>query len=94
VDFIIGIIERSIDFILAIIVGIFSGWLAGKIWKGKGFGLIGDLVVGILGGIAGNFIFALFGKEAVSLFGHIIASVVCALALLWLLRLIRKLRNI
>ena len=62
--------------IAAIIVGIISGWLAGKIWKGKGFGLIGDLIVGILGGILGNFLFGLVGIVAVGIFGNIISAVV------------------
>lgn len=76
--------------IAAIIVGIISGWLAGKIWKGKGFGLIGDLIVGILGGILGNFLFGLVGIVAVGIFGNIISAVVGALILLWVLRKIRK----
>lgn len=79
--------------IMAVIVGIFSGWLAGKIWKGKGFGLVGDLIVGVLGGIFGNFIFGLFGFIAVGIFGNIIAAVVGALFLLALVRLVRKIRN-
>jgi uncharacterized membrane protein YeaQ/YmgE (transglycosylase-associated protein family) len=76
--------------IAAVIVGIFSGWLAGKIWKGKGFGLIGDLVVGILGGMLGNFLFGLVGLAATGLIGNIIAAVVGALVLLWVLRQIKK----
>lgn len=76
--------------IAAIVVGIISGWLAGKIWKGKGFGLIGDLIVGILGGMLGNFLFGLVGIVAVGIFGNIISAVVGALVLLWVLRKIRK----
>ena len=77
-------------FIMAIIVGIFSGWPAGKIWKGKGFGLLGDLVVGILGGMLGNFLFGLVGIVAFGLLGNIIAAVVGALVLLWVLHKLTK----
>ncbi len=76
--------------IMAVVVGIFSGWLAGKIWKGKGFGLVGDLIIGILGGLLGNFLFGLVGIVALGLLGNIIAAVVGALILLWILRQIKK----
>jgi uncharacterized membrane protein YeaQ/YmgE (transglycosylase-associated protein family) len=47
------------------------GWLAGQITKGRGFGLVGDLVVGILGSLLGSFLFGLFGIVAFSLLGHL-----------------------
>jgi uncharacterized membrane protein YeaQ/YmgE (transglycosylase-associated protein family) len=39
-----------------VVVGILAGWLAGQITKGRGFGLLGDLIVGILGSLLGSFI--------------------------------------
>jgi len=37
----------------AIVVGIIAGWLAGKLVRGAGFGLIGDLILGLVGGFVG-----------------------------------------
>jgi len=37
-----------------IIVGIIAGWLAGKLVRGEGFGLVGDLVLGLIGGLVGD----------------------------------------
>ena len=40
-----------------IIIGLIAGWLAGKLIRGRGFGLIGDLVLGLIGGVVGGWIF-------------------------------------
>ena len=39
------------------LIGICAGWLAGQIWKGSGFGLVVDLIIGIIGAILGGFVF-------------------------------------
>lgn len=41
-----------------IIVGLIAGWLAGMVVKGSGFGVIGDIIVGIIGALVGGFIAA------------------------------------
>ncbi|HKJ45095.1 MAG TPA: GlsB/YeaQ/YmgE family stress response membrane protein [Balneolales bacterium] len=69
-----------------VIIGIISGWLAGKLTKGKGFGLAGDLVVGVIGALLGGFIFSIFGFHAFSIIGKIITSVVGAVIFLYIIR--------
>ena len=76
--------------IWVVLLGILAGWLAGVIVKGRGFGLLGDLVVGVLGSLLGNFIFGLVGLGAYGLFGRLIVSVVGAIVLVWLIRLIKR----
>ena len=39
-----------------IVVGLIAGWLAGRIMKGSGYGLIGDIVVGVAGGLLGGWV--------------------------------------
>ncbi len=73
-----------------VLLGIGAGWLAGQITKGRGFGLVGDLVVGILGSLLGSFIFGLVGLGAYSLLGRLVVSVVGAIVLLWLIRVLIK----
>ena len=79
------------NIILWIVVGIIAGWLAGKIMKGKGFGLIGDLIVGVVGAFLGGWLFGLlhisFGGGII---GSLIMAVIGALVLLFVLRLIFK----
>ncbi len=73
-----------------VLIGILAGWIAGKITKGRGFGLLGDLVVGVLGSLLGSFIFALLGLGAYTLVGRLVVAVVGAIVLLWLIRVIKK----
>jgi uncharacterized membrane protein YeaQ/YmgE (transglycosylase-associated protein family) len=73
-----------------VLIGIVAGWLAGQLTKGRGFGLFGDLVVGVLGSLLGSFLFGLLGIGAYGLLGRLILSVVGAVILLWLIRFIKR----
>ncbi len=76
-----------------IVVGLIAGWLAGKVMRGHGFGLLGDIIVGILGALIGGFIAgAVFHiPDAISGFNlvSIIIAFIGAVILIWILRLIR-----
>jgi uncharacterized membrane protein YeaQ/YmgE (transglycosylase-associated protein family) len=73
-----------------IIVGIVAGWLAGQIMKGGGFGIVGDLVVGVIGALLGGFLFGLLGIAAGGLIGSLITATVGAIVLILLLRVFRR----
>ena len=50
-----------------IVVGLVAGWLAGQVMKGSGYGLIGDIVVGVVGAILGGFLAGvIFGGDFLS----------------------------
>ena len=73
-----------------LLIGIIAGWLAGNIMKGGGFGLIGDLVVGVVGSFIGGYLFGYLGLgNAYGTLGEIGMATVGAIALLGILRLIR-----
>jgi len=76
-----------------ILVGFVAGWIVGHLTRGRGFGLLGDIIVGILGSWVGSFIFGLTGIAAYNTIGSILMSVVGALALLFLISLIRSSRS-
>ncbi len=78
------------NFILYILIGILSGFVAGKLMRGGGFGLIVNLVVGIVGGVLGGWLFSLFGIHTSSIIGSLITSIVGAVVLLWLTGLISR----
>jgi uncharacterized membrane protein YeaQ/YmgE (transglycosylase-associated protein family) len=78
------------SFIYYAIVGIIAGWLAGQITKGRGFGLIGNLVVGILGAMLGGWLFGFIGLQAYGFIGSIIMAVFGAVVLLFLIGLLKK----
>jgi uncharacterized membrane protein YeaQ/YmgE (transglycosylase-associated protein family) len=79
-----------IDLVWVILLGIAAGWIAGQITKGSGFGLVGDLVVGVIGSLLGSFLFGLVGLGAYGLLGRLLISVVGAIVLLWLIRFIKR----
>ena len=77
--------------LILLLIGAVSGWLAGKIMRGGGFGLLGDIVVGIVGSVAGGYLFGLLGVSAGGgLIGSIVTATVGAMALLFLIRLIKR----
>jgi uncharacterized membrane protein YeaQ/YmgE (transglycosylase-associated protein family) len=76
--------------IYAIVVGLIAGWLAGQVMKGGGYGVIMDIVLGILGGIVGSWLFGLLGLHAGGPIGSIIVSFVGAVLLVWISRKLKK----
>jgi len=79
------------EFVWFIIVGLIAGWLAGVIMKGGGFGVIGDIVVGIVGALIGGWLFSKMGVSAGGgLLGSIIVALIGAIILIFLLRLIKR----
>jgi uncharacterized membrane protein YeaQ/YmgE (transglycosylase-associated protein family) len=72
-----------------IVIGILAGWLAGKIMRGRGFGLLLDLVIGIVGSLLGGLVFSLLGLYASGLIGSLVVATVGAMMLLYLVRHLR-----
>ena len=75
--------------IIFLAIGAVAGWLAGQIMKGKGFGLIGNIIVGIVGALLGGFVFSLLGIAAYGLIGSIVTATAGAVLLLFLIRVIK-----
>jgi uncharacterized membrane protein YeaQ/YmgE (transglycosylase-associated protein family) len=79
------------EFVWFIIVGLIAGWLAGVIMKGGGYGVVGDIVVGIVGALIGGWLFSTMGvSTGGGLLGAIIVALVGAIILIFLLRLIKR----
>ena len=79
------------EFLWFILIGLVAGWLAGRLMTGGGFGVIGDIVVGVIGALLGGFLFRTVGVSVGSgLFGQLIVATVGAIVLVLLLRLIKR----
>jgi uncharacterized membrane protein YeaQ/YmgE (transglycosylase-associated protein family) len=76
--------------IVFLIIGVVAGFLAGKIMKGGGFGLLGDLVVGVIGAFLGGWLFGMLGLFPAGMLGTLVTATVGAVVLLWLIRLVKK----
>ncbi|SFL67750.1 GlsB/YeaQ/YmgE family stress response membrane protein [Pelosinus propionicus] len=73
-----------------LVVGIVSGWLAGVVSRGGGFGLWGDLITGIIGAYVGGFLFNMMGISAYGMIGSIVVSTIGAVVFLWVLRMFTR----
>jgi uncharacterized membrane protein YeaQ/YmgE (transglycosylase-associated protein family) len=79
------------EFVWFILIGLVAGWLAGQLMKGGGFGVIGDIIVGVLGAVIGGFLFSKLGASAGGgLIGSIIVATIGAVVLIFILRLIKR----
>ena len=80
------------SFIVTIIVGLIAGWLAGQIMKGGGYGLIGDIIVGVIGAVIGGWLWGALRLPAIGPWwlSAIIIATVGACILLFVLRLIKR----
>ena len=79
------------SFIWFILIGLLAGWLAGQVMKGGGYGLLGDLIVGVLGALLGGWLFGVLGLfPGGGLIGSLIVAFIGACILIWLSRLIKR----
>lgn len=74
------------NFIAFLLIGLAAGFLAGKIFKGKSFGILGNIIVGIIGSMVGGFVFGLIGLGANGLIGSLVTATTGAIILLWLVK--------
>jgi uncharacterized membrane protein YeaQ/YmgE (transglycosylase-associated protein family) len=74
-----------------LIVGLIAGWLAGLVMKGGGYGVVGDMIVGVIGALLGGWLFGQLGISAGGgLIGAIIVAFIGAVILIFLLRVIKR----
>ena len=77
--------------LVILFVGLIAGWLAGKIVRGTGFGIIGDILVGIAGAFVASLIFPKLGIAiGTGIIREIIYSAIGAIVLLLIVRLLRS----
>jgi uncharacterized membrane protein YeaQ/YmgE (transglycosylase-associated protein family) len=83
--------EAMAALVVWLIVGALAGWIAGLVVKSAGFGLVGNIVVGILGSIVAGYLFPVLGVHLGSgLVGSVIHAAIGAIILLFVLSLIRR----
>lgn len=73
------------NIIYFILIGITAGWLAGKLMKGSGFGLVMNLIVGVIGAVLGGFVLGLLNVTTAGLLGELVSATIGAMILIFLL---------
>jgi uncharacterized membrane protein YeaQ/YmgE (transglycosylase-associated protein family) len=77
-----------------LVVGLIAGWLAGQFMKGGGYGLVGDIIVGVIGAFIGGFLTSLLGLGGqVGLIGSIVVAFIGAVILIAILRAVGGARS-
>ena len=73
-----------------LLIGLIAGWLAGKIMKGSGYGVIGDIIIGIVGAVIGGHVLAWLGVATYGLIGSLLSALLGAIILIFIVRLIKR----
>jgi uncharacterized membrane protein YeaQ/YmgE (transglycosylase-associated protein family) len=74
-----------------LVVGLIAGWLAGQVMKGGGYGVLVDIVLGILGGIVGGWLFGVLGIwPGGGMIGSIVVAFIGAVILVWITRALKS----
>ncbi|GAA3583337.1 MULTISPECIES: GlsB/YeaQ/YmgE family stress response membrane protein [Marinobacter] len=78
------------NLILFLIIGGVAGWLAGLIMKGRGFGVLANVGIGIVGSFVGGIVFRLLGLASQGAVGELVTATVGAVLLLFLVGKLKK----
>jgi uncharacterized membrane protein YeaQ/YmgE (transglycosylase-associated protein family) len=73
-----------------IVIGILAGFLAGKIMRGRGYGVLMDLLLGIVGSILGGMVFGLLGLYSSGIVGQLVVATAGAVLLIYIVRRLRS----
>lgn len=83
--------EQTMQFVWFILIGAAAGWLAGQIMKNAAFGLVGNIIMGVIGALLGGWLFRQLGINVGSeLIGALLTAVVGAVVLLFALSLVKR----
>jgi uncharacterized membrane protein YeaQ/YmgE (transglycosylase-associated protein family) len=73
-----------------LLVGLVAGWLAGQFMKGSGYGVVGDVLLGVVGAFVGGFLFRIVGLSAHGTLGSIVMATIGAMVLVAVARALKK----
>jgi uncharacterized membrane protein YeaQ/YmgE (transglycosylase-associated protein family) len=79
-----------INLLVFIVTGAVAGWLAATLLKGRGFGLAGNISLGVVGSLLGGFLFDFFGIQPGGIPGYFMAAVVGSVSLLVIVGLLKN----
>lgn len=69
-----------------LVVGLLAGWLAGKVMRGAGYGIVGDIVMGLIGAFVGGYLFGLVYTGAEGFWGSVVVAFLGACLLIVIVR--------
>jgi uncharacterized membrane protein YeaQ/YmgE (transglycosylase-associated protein family) len=82
--------DNLMHILLFLVIGLIAGWLAGIIMKGSGYGVVGDIIIGILGALIGGHVLGWLGIITYGLIGSLVSALVGAIILIAVIRLLKR----
>jgi uncharacterized membrane protein YeaQ/YmgE (transglycosylase-associated protein family) len=79
---------QLVSILVFLVIGAVAGWIAGQLMKGGGFGLVGNVIIGVIGSFVGGFLFGRYISGG--LIGSIVTATLGAIVLLVLVKLFKK----
>ena len=76
--------------LVVLLIGAVAGWAASQVMRGRGFGLLGNIVVGVIGAVLGGWVLGALGVAFGGLLGSLLTAFVGAILLLFLVSLFKK----
>jgi uncharacterized membrane protein YeaQ/YmgE (transglycosylase-associated protein family) len=76
----------GLNCIVSLIVGGLAGLVAGRVLRGKGYGIVGNVLLGLVGSFVGGLVFGLFGMGANCIVGRLVVSAIGAIVFIVLVR--------
>lgn len=78
------------SFLGFLLIGLIAGWLAGVLVRGRGYGVVVDILLGIVGAVIGGFLFSLLGFQTTGTIGSLVTALVGAVVLLAIVKALHK----
>lgn len=82
------------NLLVLILVGLIAGWLTGKVMRGTGFGVIGDIIIGLLGAVIGSWLFGKLNIGSVTTIAIVDAILIAFIGAVILVAVVRLLRRV
>jgi uncharacterized membrane protein YeaQ/YmgE (transglycosylase-associated protein family) len=76
------------EFLTVLLIGLIAGWVTGIVMKGKGYGILADIILGIVGAVVGGFLFGQLGITAYGFLGRVAVAVVGTIVLVGIAHLL------
>jgi uncharacterized membrane protein YeaQ/YmgE (transglycosylase-associated protein family) len=84
------VILANMNLLWFLLIGLAAGWVAGQLMKGGSYGLVGDLVLGVIGAFVGGWLLGILGIYTGGLIGSLVSATIGAVVLIWVVRLIKR----
>ncbi|BAX82092.1 GlsB/YeaQ/YmgE family stress response membrane protein [Labilibaculum antarcticum] len=78
------------NYLIFLLIGLVAGWIAGILSKGRGYGILVNMILGVIGSFVGGTIFSFFGIHLNGFFGLLISATVGAIAIIWIVGLLSR----